>query len=304
MSVNADSKQDLEDFKSYIIAEKNFSKHTAKAYCSDILSFLVWMDEQSCEDINFSKVREYLHFIHKFNYKKTTIARKIASLRTVYKYLYRERKVDSNPAMNLTNPKRPKSLPKFLTPDEVEQILNNTKIETPAGYRNRTILELLWATGMRISELSGLNFGDLNLEHNEIRVFGKGSKERIILVTDRAKNFLERYIESARDLIPKGFPVPDKSENSPIFINNTGYRLQTRTVRNVINEVVEKINLPKHVTPHMFRHSFATHLIENGADLRVVQELLGHASISNTQIYTHVSTQHLKDVYNETHPRA
>ncbi len=304
MSVNADSKQDLEDFKSYIIAEKNFSKHTAKAYCSDILSFLVWMDEQSCEDINFSKVREYLHFIQKFNYKKTTIARKIASLRTFYKYLYRERKVDSNPAMNLTNPKRPKSLPKFLTPDEVEQILNNTKIETPAGYRNRTILELLWATGMRISELSGLNFGDLNLEHNEIRVFGKGSKERIILVTDRAKSFLERYIESARDLIPKGFPVPDKSEDSPVFINNTGYRLQTRTVRNVINEVVEKINLPKHVTPHMFRHSFATHLIENGADLRVVQELLGHASISNTQIYTHISTQHLKDVYNETHPRA
>ncbi|HIT93519.1 MAG TPA: tyrosine recombinase [Candidatus Stercorousia faecigallinarum] len=304
MSINKDSKQDLEDFKSYIIAEKNFSSHTAKAYCSDILSFLVWMDEQSCEDVNFSRVREYLHFIQKFNYKKTTVARKIASLRTFYKYLYRERKVDSNPAMNLTNPKRPKSLPKFLTPDEVEQILNNTKIETPAGYRNRTILELLWATGMRISELSGLNFGDLNLEHNEIRVFGKGSKERIILVTDRAKNFLERYIESARALIPKGFPVPDTSENSPVFINNTGYRLQTRTVRNVINEVVEKINLPKHVTPHVFRHSFATHLIENGADLRVVQELLGHASISNTQIYTHVSTQHLKDVYNEAHPRA
>ena len=304
MSINKDSKQDLEDFKSYIIAEKNFSSHTAKAYCSDILSFLVWMDEQSCEDVNFSRVREYLHFIQKFNYKKTTVARKIASLRTFYKYLYREHKVDSNPAMNLTNPKRPKSLPKFLTPDEVEQILNNTKIETPAGYRNRTILELLWATGMRISELSGLNFGDLNLEHNEIRVFGKGSKERIILVTDRAKNFLERYIESARALIPKGFPVPDTSENSPVFINNTGYRLQTRTVRNVINEVVEKINLPKQVTPHVFRHSFATHLIENGADLRVVQELLGHASISNTQIYTHVSTQHLKDVYNEAHPRA
>ena len=303
MSVNADSKQDLEDFKSYIIAEKNFSKHTAKAYCSDILSFLVWMDEQSCEDINFSKVREYLHFIQKFNYKKTTIARKIASLRTFYKYLYRERKVDSNPAMNLTNPKRPKSLPKFLTPDEVEQILNNTKIETPAGYRNRTILELLWATGMRISELSGLNFGDLNLEHNEIRVFGKGSKERIILVTDRAKSFLERYIESARDLIPKGFPVPDKSEDSPVFINNTGYRLQTRTIRNVINEVVEKINLPKHVTPHMFRHSFATHLLEHGADLRSVQELLGHEDIKTTQIYTHLSNKYLKESYKNYFPR-
>ena len=304
MSIDDKSKQDLEDFKSYIIAEKNFSEHTAKAYCSDTLSFLVWIDGESCEEVNFQKVREYLHFIQKFNYKKTTIARKIASLRTFYKYLYRERRVETNPAINLNAPKRPKSLPKFLTPDEVEQILNNIKIETPAGYRNRTILELLWATGMRISELSGLNFGDLNLEHNEIRVFGKGSKERIILVTDRAKNFLERYIETARALIPKGFPVPDTGENSPVFINNTGYRLQTRTIRNVINDVVEKINLPKHVTPHVFRHSFATHLIENGADLRVVQELLGHASISNTQIYTHVSTQHLKEVYNEAHPRA
>ena len=302
--MNKNSKQDLEDFKSYIIAEKNFSKHTAKAYSSDILSFLVWMDEQSCEDVNFSKIREYLHFIQRFNYKKTTIARKIASLRTFYKFLYREQKVDSNPAMSLTNPKRPKSLPKFLTPDEVEQILNNTKIETPAGYRNRTILELLWATGMRISELAGLNFGDLNLKQNEIRVFGKGSKERIVLISDRAKNYLERYIETARGLVAKGYNIGIPDETSPVFINNTGYRLQTRTVSNVINTVVEKINLPKHVTPHVFRHSFATHLLENGADLRVVQELLGHASISNTQIYTHVSTQRLKDVYNETHPRA
>ena len=194
-------------------------------------------------------------------------------------------------------------LPKCLTPYEVEQILNNTKIETPAGYRNRAILELLWASGMRISELSGLNFEDLNLENNEIRVFGKGAKERIILVTDRAKSYLERYIKMARPLVAKGYRV-DENEDSPVFINNTGFRLQPRTIRNVINEIVEKIELPKHVTPHVFRHSFATHLIENGADLRVVQELLGHASISNTQIYTHISTRHLKDVYNETHPRA
>ena len=204
MGLKANSKQDLEDFKSYIIVEKNFSEHTAKAYCSDILSFLVWLEDTSCEDVNFSKVRDYLHFIQKFNYKKTTIARKIASLRTFYKFLYRERKVNSNPAMNLNSPKRPKSLPKFLTPAEIEKILNNVKIDTPAGFRNRAILELLWATGMRVSELSGLNFGDLNLENNEIRVFGKGAKERIILVTDRAKTYLERYITSARMLIPKG----------------------------------------------------------------------------------------------------
>ena len=283
--------------------EKNFSKHTAKAYYSDILDFLLWLGDIPLENVNFSKVREYLHFIQKFNYKKNTIARKIASLRTFYKYLYREKKVDSNPAMNLNSPKRPKQLPKFLTPYEVEQILNNIKIDTPAGYRNKAILELLWATGMRVSELSGLNFEDLNLENNEIRVFGKGSRERIILVTDRAKTYLQRYIDTARPLVAKGFRV-ENNENSAVFINNTGYRLQTRTVRNVINEIVEKIQLPKHVTPHVFRHSFATHLIENGADLRVVQELLGHASISNTQIYTHVSSQHLKEVYNETHPRA
>lgn len=304
MGLNSDSKQNLEDFKTYIIVEKNFSKHTAKAYCSDVLSFLVWLDNDLCEEVNFPKIREYLHFIQKFHYKKTTIARKIASLRTFYKYLYREKKVENNPALSLNAPKRPKSLPKFLTPEEVEQILNNIKIETPSGYRNRAILELLWATGMRVSELAGLNFGDLNLENNEIRVFGKGAKERIVLISNRAKTYLERYIESARALIPKDYEVKEPTEDSPVFINNTGYRLQTKTIRNVINDVVEKIALPKKVTPHVFRHSFATHLIENGADLRVVQELLGHASISNTQIYTHISTQHLKDVYNETHPRA
>lgn len=303
MGLNSSSKHDLENFRSYILVEKNFSKHTAKAYYSDIMDFLLWLGDTALESVNFSKIREYLHFIQKFNYKKTTLARKIASLRTFYKYLYREKRVESNPAMNLNSPKRPKQLPKFLTPYEVEQILNNITIDTPAGYRNKAILELLWATGMRVSELSGLNFEDLNLENNEIRVFGKGSKERIILVTDRAKTYLQRYIETARPLVAKGYRT-ENNENSPVFINNTGFRLQTRTIRNVINEIVEKIQLPKHVTPHVFRHSFATHLIENGADLRVVQELLGHASISNTQIYTHVSSQHLKEVYNETHPRA
>ena len=303
MGINKNSKIDLEGFKTYILIERNFSEHTAKAYCTDVLDFLLWLDDESCEDVTFSKIREYLHFIQKFQYKKTTVSRKISSLRTFYKYLFREKKVDTNPADNLNSPKRPRNLPKFLSTYEVEQILNNTNIDTPAGFRNKAILELLWATGMRISELSGLNFEDLNLEENEIRVFGKGAKERIILVSDRAKSYLERYIESARPLVAKGYDV-DTNETSPVFINNTGYRLQPRTVRNVINDIVEKIDLPKHVTPHVFRHSFATHLIENGADLRVVQELLGHASISNTQIYTHISSQHLKEVYNETHPRA
>lgn len=303
MGLNEKSRNDLENFRSYILVEKNFSPHTAKAYCSDVLSYLIWLGEECCEEANFSKLREYLHFMQKFNYRKTTVARKIASIRTFYKYLSRERKIDNNPAENLISPKRPKTLPKFLSKEEVEEILSGINIDTPAGFRNRAILELLWASGMRVSELSGLNFGNLNLENNEITVFGKGAKERIILITDRAKNYLQAYINSARSLVAKGYPLEPITDDTPVFINKTGYRLQTKMIRNVINDVVNKIHLPKKVTPHMFRHSFATHLIENGADLRVVQELLGHASISNTQIYTHVSMQHIKEVYENAHPR-
>ena len=297
-------KQYIEDFKTYLSVEKNFSEHTLAAYASDIVSYILWLDNVSCTNVDFNKLREYLHFIQRFDYKKTTIARKVASIRTFYKFLFRERYIDSNPALSLSAPKRPKSLPKFLTPEEVEQILNNVKIETPAGFRNRVILELLWATGMRISELSNLNFGDLNLDENEIRVFGKGAKERIVLISDRAKGYLVQYINSARKLIAPEYNTNEINDDTPLFINNTGYRLQNKTVRKVINEIVEKIELPKKVTPHVFRHSFATKLIENGADLRVVQELLGHAGISNTQIYTHISMKHMKDVYEAAHPHS
>lgn len=296
-------KQYIEEFKTYLSVEKNFSEHTLSAYCSDIVSYILWLNGESCVEVNFDKLREYLHFIQRFEYKKTTIARKTASIRTFYKFLFREKYIDTNPALSLSAPKRPKPLPKFLTPEEVEQILNNVKIDTPAGFRNRVILELLWATGMRVSELSNLNFGDINLEENEIRVFGKGAKERIVLMSDRAKNYLKQYIDSVRQLIvAQGYKISDNNDSSPLFINNTGYRLQNKTIRKVINDTVEKIELPKKVTPHVFRHSFATKLIENGADLRVVQELLGHAGISNTQIYTHVSMKHMKDVYENAHP--
>ena len=297
-------KQYLEDFKTYLSVEKNFSDHTLSAYSSDIVSYILWLDNASCTEVDFNKLREYLHFIQRFDYKKTTIARKVAAIRTFYKFLFRERYIDTNPAISLSAPKRPKSLPKFLTPDEVEKILNNVKIETPAGFRNRVILELLWATGMRVSELSNLNCGDLNWEENEIRVFGKGAKERIVLVSDRAKDYLNQYINTARKLIAPEYNTGEINDDTPLFINNTGYRLQNKTIRKVINETVEKIELPKKVTPHVFRHSFATKLIENGADLRVVQELLGHAGISNTQIYTHISMKHMKDVYENAHPHA
>ncbi len=299
--MNELSKKYLQEFKLYIEVEKNFSKYTIAAYSSDILSFLIWLNNRKIEDVNYNLIHEYLLYIQQFNYTKTTTARKIASLRTFYRYLYREKIIETNPALGIHSPKKGKSLPEFLTESEIEQILNNIKMDSPAGYRNRTILELLYATGMRISELSGLNFENLNLEENEIRVFGKGAKERIVLVSERAKNFLRTYIEKVRYLIYK---KAGQYPSDPVFINKTGYRLQPQSVRIAIREVVNKINLPKHVTPHVFRHSFATKLLENGADLRVVQELLGHSSISNTQIYTHVSTERLRQSYNIAHPRA
>lgn len=297
-----DSKQYLYDFNLYLEVERNFSKHTIKAYNSDILSFLVWLSEKSVAEVTYKDIKEYLLYIQQFNYHKTTTARKVASLRTFYRYLYRERLIENNPALSIQAPKRGKTLPQFLTQSEIEKIFNNMKINTPSGYRNRVILELLFATGMRVSELSNLNFENLNLEENEIKVFGKGAKERIVLVSERAKEFLLNYLKSARQLICPTLKEPDN--NSPVFINKNGYRLQTQSIRTAINDTVSSIELPKHVTPHVFRHSFATKLLENGADLRVVQELLGHSSISNTQIYTHVTTERLKSAYTKTHPRA
>ena len=304
MAINDITKGYLSDFLVYLEAEKNFSKHTIRAYHSDVLSFLLWLDNTPVEETNHTKLKDYLVFIQRFNYSKTTLSRKIAAIRTFYRYLYRERILDTNPSDSVHAPKRNKSLPKFLSAQEIENILNNIKIETPAGFRNRTILELLYATGMRISELSSLNFGSLNLEENEITVMGKGAKERIVLVSSRAKDFLEKYIRNVRYMVPEDPCELTESEDAPVFINKTGYRLQPQSVRAALNDIVKKIELPKKVTPHVFRHSFATKLLENGADLRVVQELLGHASISNTQIYTHVSTERLKEVYDKSHPRA
>ncbi len=304
MGLSEITKRYLKDFLIYLEVEKNFSVHTIRAYNSDILSFLLWLDTTPIEQTDHTKLKDYLVFIQRFNYSKTTLSRKIAAIRTFYRFLYREKIIDTNPANSVHAPKKSKSLPKFLTGKEIEQILNNIQISTPAGYRNRTILELLYATGMRISELSNLNFGNLNLEENEITVMGKGAKERIVLVSERAKDFLQKYIKTVRYMVAEEGSDIEENEDSPVFINKTGYRLQPQSIRTVLNDIVKKIELPKKVTPHVFRHSFATKLLENGADLRVVQELLGHASISNTQIYTHVSTERLKAVYDSTHPRA
>ena len=289
----------LEDFKIYLKSEKNYSSHTIRAYLADVYTFLLWLCDNPLE-VNSEKFSQYLYFINKINYTKTTIARKIASIRAFYKFLYQEELIEYNPVDLIPIPKQNKTLPDFLTEDEVEDILMGIKIDTPAGYRNRVILELLWTSGMRISELSGLNYENLNLEQNEIKVYGKGAKERIVLIPDKTKSALINYIENVSDLICK----TQKTPKSPLFINYNGYRLQNQSIRKALKNCLENIQFSKHVTPHVFRHSFATRLLENGADLRIVQELLGHSSIKNTQIYTHVSIQRLKDVYNSAHPHA
>ena len=290
----------IDDFKIYLKSEKNFSSHTIRAYCADVYTFLLWIGEVNPLEVEPEKFSEYIRFISQINYTKTTIARKIASVRAFYKFLYQEELIEYNPADNISIPKQNKTLPHFLYEDEVENILRGIKIDTPAGYRNRIILELLWVSGMRISELSSLNYENLNLEQNEIRVFGKGAKERIVLIPDKTKEGLINYIENVSDLICK----TSKSSNSPLFINYNGYRLQNQSIRKALKACLQSIHFTKHVTPHVFRHSFATKMLECGADLRIVQELLGHSSIKNTQIYTHVSMQRLKEVYETAHPHA
>jgi tyrosine recombinase XerD len=291
----------LEEFKLYLEVERNLSIHTVRAYYTDLFDFLKWVSNDNLQDITHKNIRAYLVEFQPRNYSRTTIARKIAAIRTFYRYLYREKLVSVNPVDNIKSPRKIKSLPKFLSKDEVDTILNSINTNTPSGFRNRTILEMLYASGMRISELCNLNFGDLNLEGNEITVFGKGGKERIVLINNTAKKLLTVYIDKIR---PELSNNEETSELSPVFINKSGCRIQQRSVHRFLDIIVKELKIHKTVSPHVFRHSFATRLLEHGADLRVVQELLGHASISNTQIYTHVSTERLKQAYIKSHPRA
>lgn len=290
----------LSDFILYLEVERNLSLHTVKAYNCDLTDFISWLGERKPEEITHVQIRSYFAEIQLKNYSKTTIARKITAIKTFYRYLYREKLVHHNPADNIKSPRKSKNLPKFLNKDEVEEIFNQINIDSVSGYRDRTILEVLYASGIRISELCSLNFENLNLEENEITVFGKGGKERIVLINNRANNFLKKYIEEIR---PQ-YSSEEVVESSPVFINNKGYRLNQRSINRALSNIAKSLKLTKKISPHIFRHSFATKLLEKGADLRVVQELLGHASISNTQIYTHVSTERLKQAYNKAHPRA
>lgn len=284
-----------EAFCLYLDIERNLSPHSLRAYRQDLDAFHAFLGEVSLQQVDYRLLRRYLGHMKQQGYERATIARRMASLRTYFRFLARERMVTGNPTVGLQSPKLTRKLPSFLDWEELQALLASPG-PGPLGLRDRAVLELLYATGMRVSEIAGLETRQINWEETEIRVVGKGTKERLVLLSDEAIRHVRRYLEEARPLLERE-PCP------LLFLNRAGTPLTTRSVHRLLKGHARRAGLEKDVSPHTMRHTFATHLLEGGADLRVVQELLGHASLSTTQVYTHVSQDRLKTVYQQAHPR-
>ncbi len=282
----------LDKFFTYLEVEKNYSSHTALNYRVDLEEFFQFLGKTGIETVGYPDLRRFLAQLKARNLKPRTLARKLSSLRSLFKFLQREKVIQSNPAKLLVTPKLDKPLPHFMSEEETVQIIEAPKSGKINSLRDKAILEILYSTGIRVSELVGLNVDDVDFISNLIKVMGKGKKERIVPIGDKALNVLKEYLDGC------------KADNKFIFVNKNGTRLSDRSVRNIINKYILEQAMAQHVTPHMFRHSFATHLLNHGADLRSVQELLGHVNLSTTQIYTHLTTDKLKKVYDQSHPRA
>jgi tyrosine recombinase XerC len=280
------------DFITCLQKEKNYSKHTIRAYRKDMEAFFDFLQESSISEVDGNVVSYYIAFLLKHGLDTTTVARKLSSLKSFFKVLKKKGLVSENPADTIRTPKKKKHLPGFLT---YEQIEDSLKIEDP---RDGAIMELLYSCGLRASELTGLNTNDIDFEKEEVRVMGKGGKERILPLGRKAKDAITRYLY-ARKPSSSG-----RSAKTPLFLNYRGGRLTTRSLQRIVRKHLLEIARASGTNPHILRHSFATHLLERGADLRAVQELLGHASLSTVQIYTHLTTKRLKDVYTKAHPRA
>jgi len=281
--------KEVDDFLQFLITEKGASIHTTKNYSIDLREFRKFLGEKPLKDVTYIDIRAFLAFLKSRDYSKSSVARKLACLRSFFKYLARENVMTQNPAVGISTPRKEKRLPDFLNPDEVTKLLDAPNKPTWEEKRDKSILEMLYSSGLRVSELVGLNHDDCDLFGGVLRVRGKGKKERIVPVGQVALNCLKSYLDEKppKDLAP--------AFKKPLFVSRLGGRLTDRSVRRMILKYVKRTGLGKEVSPHMFRHSFATHMLDRGADLRSVQELLGHASLSTTQIYTHVTTQRLKD---------
>lgn len=291
----------IQEFIDYLGHEKGLATNTLESYSRDLkqyYGFLSGDSTASLENVSQSTIVAYLMYLRKQGKATATIARRLAALKAFYQFLVKENYVSSDPTNDLSSPKLERKLPKVLTVSEVERLLNQPDLSTPAGKRDKAMLELLYATGIRVSELVNLNILDVDLKEGFVRCMGKGSKERVVPVGDIAVSALRTYLEGARSKL-----VADAKEKA-LFVNHHGKRLTRQGFWKIVKKYATQAQIRKEITPHTLRHSFATHLLENGADIRAVQEMLGHADISTTQIYTHVTKDRLKDVYAKSHPRA
>ncbi len=290
-------------FKKYLAQEKNFSAHTIINYEVDLRDFAEFLEYEGIDNLNdmtYQLSRKYLSFIHKRNLAKATLARKISSLRTFFKYLQSKNLVKDNPFLLLSLPKKDKFIPKFFYPQEIVELYNSIDLNEFLGERNLAIIEVLYGSGLRVSELCSLELNQLHFDSQIIYVKGKGSKVRVAPMTDFCVEAMKNYLNNSR----KELLMKAKSNTNTVFLNHRGMKLTTRGVRDILNRIIAHTTKITSISPHMLRHTFATHLLDNGADIRSVQELLGHARLSTTQIYTHVSREKLKKVYMDTHPHA
>jgi len=283
----------------YLEAEKNVSVYTVRNYTRDLMEFFTFVRESGIDTlkkVDKQTLRAYLAELMRKGFAKSSIARKLSAIRSFYRYLMREELVSASPAATTVSPRLDKRLPEFLTQDEAKRLVESPDISQPQGQRDRALLELLYASGMRVSELVNMNVDQMNLATNEIRVWGKGSKERMVLIGEPAAQALNTYINSGRKELLGG------KRNNALFVNRYGERILARRVQKILHKYSKNIN--KNVHPHILRHTFATHLLDGGADLKVVQELLGHADLASTQIYTHVTQSRARKIYLAAHPMA
>lgn len=292
----------LEDFLTYLRVERQLSPHTVRNYGADLQGFLAFWEEQypgqPLELATYRQLRPYLAQVARGR-RKTTLARKLASLRTFFTFLQRQGRLESNPAALAPTPKLDKPLPRFLTVDEVVQLLGRPKGGDFAQVRDRAILEVFYASGLRLSELAGLTLTDVDLDRGVLKVMGKGAKERLAFLGRPARQALAAYLPAREALLARRGMT-----TLALFLNRQGGPLSARGVARIVAARARQAGVPGGLNPHALRHSFATHLLEGGADLRAVQELLGHASISSTQRYLHLDLDHLMAEYDRTHPRS
>ncbi|MBN2284388.1 MAG: tyrosine recombinase XerC [Deltaproteobacteria bacterium] len=292
--------QALKDFESYIEIEKNFSRHTKRGYLADLHQFQEFLSEKgitSVGEVDRSIIRAFLALLYRRENKKVTVSRKIASLRAFFKYLLREGKISYSPAEMVQAPKADRYLPTVLSVDEIFSVLGIAFPGDLFGLRDRAIIELMYSSGVRVSELTGLNDGDVNSRQQVMKIRGKGKKERIVPVGNHALAAIDAYQAKRKELF-------GATEEAPLFVNSRGGRLSTRSVRRIIDKYILQSGVNRKISPHVLRHTFATHLLDAGADMRVIQELLGHESLSTTQKYTSLSVSRLMEIYDKSHPRA